>query len=87
MNDRITAITIIFLLALPCGCFSQHQVEVATPATRHAYPTPKRAETTTPRKNSEQNEGVMDTTGNVIGDVVLFPFRALGEALTPGQAE
>ena len=84
---HVTVITIFFLVSSSYGCFSEHQGEVATPAAVHAYSTPKRAEATTPRQNSAQNEGVIDTTGKAIGDVVLFPFRAIGEAFTPRPGE
>jgi hypothetical protein len=83
--NPVPVTAIMFMLSLSCGCFTQHQLEAVSPTTTAAN-TPKKAEATTAEQSSEQNPGVMDTTGKAIGDVVLFPFRALGQALTPGQA-
>lgn len=84
--NAVTVITILFLLSLSCGCFTQHPAEVA-PTTANDNSTPERAGTTKPGQSSAQNQGVIDTTGTAIGDIVLFPFRAIGQALTPGQTE
>ncbi|MBV8774352.1 MAG: hypothetical protein JO166_18765 [Deltaproteobacteria bacterium] len=85
--NPVTVTTILFLLSLSCGCFTQRQPEAAARTTTTDNSTPEGAGTTTPRQSSEHNQGVIGTTGKAIGDIVLFPFRAVGQGLTPGQTQ
>ena len=41
--------------------------------------------TTPPGQSSQPGKGVIGTAGEAIGDTVLFPFRAFGEAFNPSD--
>jgi hypothetical protein len=84
--NTILVITIIALLPLSCGCFIHHQSESAAPGTARVDPsTQEGTPRTTGGPSSDQGKGVMGTTGEAIGGVVLFPFRAIGQAFTPSN--
>ena len=83
-NKIVIAITVGCLLQFSFGCFSQTSSGTLPQAAAQSNPAMrKRPEPTLPAQTPGRSEGIVGTAGTAIGDIVLFPFRAITQAFTP----
>lgn len=70
-------------IAFGAGCTSHEEIDETMPpyaSTSDEGRYPASAPSPAVSSNAGDSGGVMHTTGHVIGDVIMAPFRALGDA-------